>query len=203
MKGWNDMSGIKIEWTEPGPMCKCRLTVVHGAEGTVEYRDPTEADLTKALGLLPPEVRERVVCRAVEDHRSGSRPAQERTPATRPIPMSQHLREHGLPESWAEWAREIKVLFDMALFRITVSGVHGRVVRCFAQDITGPWQCENRAPWCPEIRLDGWIDPDPSLNSIAHWKFVAEKTEKERDKAIEERNALRSNLDAVRKAVGQ
>jgi hypothetical protein len=49
--------GIKLEWTEPGPADKCRLTVVHGSQHTVEYRDPTESDLTRALELLAPEVR--------------------------------------------------------------------------------------------------------------------------------------------------
>ena len=194
------MSGIKIEWMEPGPECKCRLTVVHGAEGTVEYRDPTEADLTKALGLLTPEVRERVVCRAVEDHRSGSRPAPE---YSRPIPMSQHLCNYGLPKSWADWVRDIHIVSNLDLYCITLSGNNGRVIKCYSKNITGPYRCENRVPWCPEVRLDGWIDPDPSRNSIEHWKFVAEKTENERDKAIEECNALRSKLDAVRKAAGQ
>jgi len=54
-------NGIKIEWEEPGPADRCRLTVVHGPEHTVEYRDPTESDLTRALELLAPEVRGRVI----------------------------------------------------------------------------------------------------------------------------------------------
>ena len=55
--------GIKIEWEEPGPADKCRMTVVHGPQHTVEYRDPTEADLTRALELLAPEVRGRVIAK--------------------------------------------------------------------------------------------------------------------------------------------
>lgn len=193
------MSGIKIEWTEPGPMCKCRLTVVHGLDSTVEYRDPTEFDLTVALRLLTPEVRERVI--------SGSRPAQE-TPATRPISMRQQLFNYGLPESWAEWARDIHVLWvqESGLYHITVSGFNGRVIKCRADKPQGPWYCESfllqTRPWCPEVRFDGWIDPDPSCNSVAHWKFMLARAEIERDQAIKERNEIRSKLDAVRKVAG-
>lgn len=192
------MSGIKIEWTEPGPMCKCRLTVVHEVDSKVEYRDPTELDLIFALGLLTPEVRENVV--------SGSRPAKESP--TRPIPMNQHLRNYGLPESWAEWATDIHVLQELhGPYRITVSGLNGRVVKCkcCADKPQGPWYCESflpqTRPWCPEVRFDGWIDPDPSCNSVAHWKFMLERAEIERDQAIKERNEIRSKLDAVRKII--
>lgn len=51
--------GIKIEWEEPGPADKCRLTV----SKSYSWRDPTEFDLTHALELLAPEVRGRVIAK--------------------------------------------------------------------------------------------------------------------------------------------
>jgi len=51
--------GIKLEWTEPGPAEHLRLQVEYGPE--YDHRDPTEADLTRALELLAPEVRGRVI----------------------------------------------------------------------------------------------------------------------------------------------
>ena len=56
-------NGIELEWEEPGPADKVRLTVVHGSQHTVAYRDPTESDLTRALELLATEVRGRVIAK--------------------------------------------------------------------------------------------------------------------------------------------
>ena len=187
--------GIKIEWEEPGPADKVRLTVVHGSQHTVAYRDPTESDLTRALELLAPEVRGRVIAkwRTVDVRWAAMSVPVE---PERNNPMAEHLRKHGLPESWAEWARELRVNFDRMIgYRMTVSGIDGQSLRLFAPDSRGPWRCETRIPWCPTgIRANGMIDPDPSFEDAAHWRAVAEKTDALMLVAMRERDDLRAKL---------
>ena len=167
-------SGIKIEWEEPGPAEHLRLLVEYGPE--YDYRDPTEADLTRALELLAPEVRGRVIEAVTRKGVPPLRPERESV-------MAEHMRRHGLPEAWAEWAKELRVNFDRAIgYRMTVSGHNGEWIRCSASDPSGPWRSDNRSPWCPTgIRADGMIDPDPAFNDAGHWMAVAEKAERERD----------------------